>query len=91
MSSLQLHEAIAPPAFRGDDAWVHRHLQARDAERARRNGPDGGFPSVETVRFNRVAFTEQIQVCRPLCSPGGRGLLMNGFCFDLDRSFWKRT
>ncbi|GMF15273.1 unnamed protein product [Phytophthora lilii] len=47
--------------FRGDDAWVRKHLKERDAERARRNSPDGGFTSAETVRFDRAEFTKQIQ------------------------------
>ncbi|KAI9912801.1 hypothetical protein PsorP6_005278 [Peronosclerospora sorghi] len=49
------------PTFYGNDAWVRRHLQDRDAELARRHRPDGGFISVETVRFNRAEFTRQIQ------------------------------
>ncbi|KAH7484520.1 hypothetical protein PRIC1_003830 [Phytophthora ramorum] len=51
----------AQPAFCGDDEWVRKHMKARDAERARRNSPDGGYTAVETVHFNRTEFTKQIQ------------------------------
>ncbi|KAG6969559.1 hypothetical protein JG688_00005254 [Phytophthora aleatoria] len=51
----------AHPAFCGDDEWVCKHLKDRDAERARRYAPDGGYTSVETVRFNCAEFTKQIQ------------------------------
>ncbi|EEY66457.1 malonyl-CoA decarboxylase (MCD), putative [Phytophthora infestans T30-4] len=49
------------PAFCGDDEWVRKRLKDRDAERACRYAPDGGFSAVETVRFNRAEFTKQIQ------------------------------
>ncbi|ETK85484.1 hypothetical protein F441_09858 [Phytophthora nicotianae CJ01A1] len=67
MTTQQVHASVAmaptesQPAFCGEDEWVRKHLEARDAERARRNAPDGGFTTVETVRFNRAEFTSQIQ------------------------------
>ncbi|ETO74199.1 hypothetical protein, variant 1 [Phytophthora nicotianae P1976] len=67
MTTQQVHASVvmAPtesqPAFCGEDEWVRKHLEARDAERARHNAPDGGFTTVETVRFNRAEFTSQIQ------------------------------
>lgn len=57
-----LTPAATQPAFCGDDRWVARHLKDRDAERVRRNSPDGGFTAVETVHFDRAEFTKQIQV-----------------------------
>lgn len=65
MPSRQAHVAAdvaVQPAFHGDDEWVHTHLKNRDAEHVRCNSPDGGYTSVETVRFNRAEFTKQIQV-----------------------------
>ncbi|OWZ24316.1 Malonyl-CoA decarboxylase [Phytophthora megakarya] len=58
------HAAVVPAtaqAFCGDDEWVRKHLKDRDVERVRRNASDGGFTSVESVRFNRAEFTEKIQ------------------------------
>ncbi|CAH0482535.1 unnamed protein product [Peronospora belbahrii] len=53
--------AAEQSVFHGDDAWVRRHIEDRDAENARKNSPEGSCNSVETVHFNRAEFITQIQ------------------------------
>ena len=75
---MQAARTVAPRTFRGDDEWVRRHLTYRDAECVKRDGPGCSATAVETVRFDRVEFTKQIQVRRSdrgtLLRPDGRGL-----------------